>query len=382
MNWKPLIPKEEISKRIRALQTRMQIANLEAALIAQRVDLLYFTGTAQNAYLFIPAEGNPILMVKKYYPRARQESGIEIILRLDSVKQIPDTIKATYGNLPHTLGLELDVLPYREASFYQSMFRDCHIEDLSPLIIEQRRIKSQWEIDQLKMAASSSAQCFEFALGLLTREMTPIQLASTIQKHARKLGHAAKLRLRHHYEKALPFNVRVWPLTRLTPPQIGTDCILQVDIRWMFNGYHLDETRLFAIGKPPSDVVQVSQALLEMHNYIIDQARPSRPAASLYGDVKKMANSLGYGDSMVGLDFMDRPSLAGPLGHGIGLELFEAPWINGMDKTVLMPGMILTVKPAILARPGLILHMASVIKITGDRSELISNVPAMIFEKS
>ena len=53
-----------------------------------------------------------------------------------------------------------------------------------------------------------------------------------------------------------------------------------------------------------------------------------------------------------------------------------------MDKTMLMPGMILTVKPAILARPGLILHMASVIKITGDRSELISNVPAMIFEKS
>ena len=65
-------PAKEISRRIAKLQDQLQQHSIAGALIVQRVDLFYFSGTAQNAYLFIPAEGDSTLIVKRSLARARE----------------------------------------------------------------------------------------------------------------------------------------------------------------------------------------------------------------------------------------------------------------------------------------------------------------------
>lgn len=66
-----ITPANEIEKRIAAVQKQMQASEMQALFIVQRADLFYFTGTAQIGYLYIPAEGEPLLMIKKYFPRAK-----------------------------------------------------------------------------------------------------------------------------------------------------------------------------------------------------------------------------------------------------------------------------------------------------------------------
>lgn len=65
------VPAAEIEQRISRIQIELQKKEIDGLFIVQRVDLFYFSGTAQNGFLYIPAEGDPLLFIKKYMPRAR-----------------------------------------------------------------------------------------------------------------------------------------------------------------------------------------------------------------------------------------------------------------------------------------------------------------------
>ncbi|RLB36973.1 MAG: hypothetical protein DRH12_14995 [Deltaproteobacteria bacterium] len=379
--WQRLVPPEEISRRIHALQGKIKNCALEGALIIHRADLFYFTGTSQNAFLFIPAHGEPVLMVKKYFPRALEECSIDNVVELRSVKEIPDLIKAHLGYIPKALGVEMDVLPYRELDFYRSLLHGTEFSDISPAILAIRAVKHPWEVNQLQKAAMASSKCFQLAADIAHKVRGAMELVSEIQKLARKLGHGARLRLRHHKDRALPFNSKVLPGPKPGSGKIGIDCMIQIDIKWMFNGYHLDETRLISMGRPPGYLMQAAEALVQLHDLMIGQVKPGISMASLYRHTRAMAQSLGLAESIVGMGFDGYPSVLAPLGHGVGLELYEPPVISQVDETLILPNMILTIKPVLIVKPGLSICIASLIRITRNGNEMISRAPARIIEK-
>jgi Xaa-Pro aminopeptidase len=82
-----------------------QKEGIDGALIVQRVDLLYFSGTAQDGALYIPSHGEPILFIKRYFPRACKESPLNQIVPIDSYRDIAGCLRDHYDRLPRTLGL-------------------------------------------------------------------------------------------------------------------------------------------------------------------------------------------------------------------------------------------------------------------------------------
>ena len=117
-------PKTEVDRRIDDLKSYLRKKHLDAALILQPIDLFYFAGTLQKANLYVPVDGDPILMVHKSTERARAESGIEKILHLESPKKIPAILKANGYAPPRSLGLELDVLPTNIYFSYRHIFQE------------------------------------------------------------------------------------------------------------------------------------------------------------------------------------------------------------------------------------------------------------------
>jgi len=380
VTWKQLVPSKEIGQRIKIVQKKMLRAGLNAALIVQRVDLFYLTGTAQNAYLYIPAEGSPLLMVKKYYPRATLESAIAQIVQLKSVKNLPNMIVDHYGELPKNLGLEMDVLPYREFHFLKSLFPQQDLKDISPLILEARAIKSDWEIEQLKNAAIRSEKCFGPAIEHACTRKHPVKIASTVQTRARILGHGAKIRMRYHRERAIPFTIKFWPSVNSETPELHNARLVEMDFKWVFNGYHLHETRLLRLWNLSPAITKAAQNLLQIHDHVIQEARPGVTAQELYMKAQTKAIALGYPNALVGLDPRNRPSPTAPIGHGIGLELREPPFITKANQTVLTPNMVLAIHPALMLGRELAISMCSVMRITTNGSEYISKVSNKVFE--
>ena len=116
------IPSSEIAHRLSRFQMELQRNQIDGALIVQRVDLIYFSGTAQNSILFIPSQGEPLLLVKKYLPRAQPESPLKNILPLASTRDLPGCLSDFYGCLPKTMGFELDVMPVNDFQYYCKLF--------------------------------------------------------------------------------------------------------------------------------------------------------------------------------------------------------------------------------------------------------------------
>ena len=88
-------PAAELAARIGKLQSALQKEEVDGALILQKTDLYYFAGTSQQGWLYIPADGRPLLMIFKEFDRAVIESSLENVVSLVSPKKIPEKVSTS-----------------------------------------------------------------------------------------------------------------------------------------------------------------------------------------------------------------------------------------------------------------------------------------------
>jgi Xaa-Pro dipeptidase len=390
------VPVSEIKRRTLNIQEELRQHNIEGAFIVQRVDLFYFSGTAQNGFLYMPAEGEPLLFIKQYLPRARAESSIADILDIDSITDIPGLIADHCGRLPAVLGFELDVVPVNDFNFYQSLFKVEKNVDASPHILKVRRIKSPWEIAQMDKTAEMTRRTFAYMREIIRPGLTEMEFAGMFETYARKLGHGARIRVRHYQTEGYPWHILSGESGSLPglldspasgegtsaafPVGAGHKKLrsnepIMVDLGSVLNGYHLDETRMLAIDSMPDRAMQTCRAAIEIHDRIIEAAKPGARLGELFDLSVRLAEKRGFADSYLGAPG-HRVSF---IGHGIGLEIIE-PYIiarNRADR--LAPGMTFALEPKFVCENEFTAGVESVFVVTETGSRLISKVPVEIF---
>ena len=122
-------PREEIEHRLSRTRAFMDRIGMDALLVVQKMDFFYLSGTAQDGLLFVPLEGDPFLLIKREFERARIESPLNDVAPLKSNRDLPTLIQNRLGKLPGRMGLELDVLPVRDYWRYQELFQGIEFED-------------------------------------------------------------------------------------------------------------------------------------------------------------------------------------------------------------------------------------------------------------
>ena len=147
-------PAGELQERLEKFQKMLRDKDVEASLVIQKTDLFYFSGTSQQGWLYVPAEGKPLLMIFKDFSRARVESPLEQVCSLVSPKKIPEALAERGYRLPERLGMELDVLPANLYFQFQEIFPHARISDISLYIRLIRAVKSGYELALIKQAAA------------------------------------------------------------------------------------------------------------------------------------------------------------------------------------------------------------------------------------
>jgi len=391
-----VIPSEEITRRRLNIQKTLKENRIDGLIIVQRVDLLYFSGTAQNGFLFLPSEGEPLLFIKRYLPRAQEESPLKNIIRINSIRDVPGHIFDFYGRFPDVLAFEFDVLPVKTFNFYRSLFPAREFVDGSPSILAVRMIKSGWEIEQMERTAEMSRQTFEYMKTIIRPGLTEMEFAGMYETFARRLGHGAGLRVRDYLTEGYPWHVLSGVsgglVGLLDSPASGEgtsvafpcgagnkllapDEPVMVDLGSVLNGYHMDETRMFAIGSMPDKALKACRAAIQIHDSVLEKVKPGITAGELFKHAESLAESLGYAEF-----FLGPPGLkVSFIGHGIGLELIEQPVIARDRKEHLQTGMVFALEPKMVFRNEFAAGIESVFVITETGARLISRVPAEIF---
>ena len=200
------------------------------------------------------------------------------------------------------------------------------------------------------------------AAEFLEEGITEIELAGKVEALARKLGHQGIVRMRLWGSELFYGHLMAGPAAAvpsyLASPTGGRSlgpAVAQgpgfrrirrhepvlVDYVFAHQGYLSDHTRIFSLGELPEPLIRAHEAMLRIQAALKDEARPGVDAGRLYETATKMAAELGYADNFMGFG-RDRIQF---IGHGIGIELDEHPFLAKGQTLELQADMIIALEP-------------------------------------
>lgn len=362
-------PKEELDNRVKNLQGLMASDGIDSALIVQNADLLYFAGTVHQSFLFVPSSGKPLLLVRKNFERARDESSIDDMVFINDIRQLPVVLRDHGHETSGKLGMELDVLPVNQYRRFQKLFNPGEVVDISPAVQAIRSIKSPYEVEMMEEAAELVDFMVGVARSSLKVGMTEVELAGKVEAAARERGHQGYVRMRS-------FNQEIYWGYLVSGPDsaepsfidtttggrgvgvafpsgaglrtIGPNEPVIFDLVGVVEGYNSDETRTLSVGPLPGRLMEAYRVALEILQSLGDMARPGVAAEKLFLKAEQIADRYGLAEHFMGYG-KQKPVFCG---HGIGIELDELPILTRRNAEPLLPGMVFTVEPKFVF-PGL-----------------------------
>jgi Xaa-Pro dipeptidase len=387
------VPPAEIESRVAAFQQTLRAAGIEAALVVQNADLFYLAGTVQQSHLLVPAAGEPVLFTRKTIDRAREESPLAVE-PLPSLRDLGELVARRCGGAPQVIGLELDVLPVAQFRRYERQFPGASFADVGALLVDQRAVKSPWEVARIAAAAALGDEVCRAIPGLLREGQTEVAFAGLVEARARALGHQGVVRMR-------AFNSEMFygqllsgtsgavasyldtPLAGmgLSPAvaqsvsfkAIGRGVPVVFDFVPVLDGYTSDFTRIFSLGELPEQLTSAYACSLRAQAAVNAAARPGAVCRDLYETALAVARDAGLEAHFMGYG----PAQVRFVGHGVGVELDELPVLSPNDR-VLEEGMVFALEPKFVF-PGVgAIGIENTWAVTADGVDRLSRAPEEI----
>ena len=390
-------PRGEIEDRLVRVKKAMEKVDIESLLVLQKMNYHYLSGTTQDGALFLPLEGKPLLAVKREFERARLESPLEDVVPFKSNRELPALIQTHFGKTPGTLGLEFDVLPVRDYFRYQALFQGTLFRDASSILRDTRKIKSSFEIDLIKEAGRIGQKVYQEGRKFLKAGMTEIEFGGLLESIAKTHGHEGLLRVRSLNYEAYTWHVLSGPsggiVSQSDSPMGGMGLSpafpvgaslrqmkahepILVDFGTCYHGYQADETRMFSIGKMEHKLIEAYKACREIHDAVLDHTRPGADCQALYSMTVQLAEKLGYQASYLGPPGLQTRFI----GHGIGLELNEFPFLAQGQSYPLEEGMTFAVEPKIVFPGKGAVGIENTVAVTQNGFEILTPLDMEIYE--
>ncbi len=386
--------KNEIYSRIQRFQKRLSAQGVDGALIVEKTDLYYLSGTKQDAHLFIPDGDTPLLMVRKDFHRAVSESPLEEIFPLTGYSELPHLISKGNDAYPRRLGLEMDVLPANLYFLYQKLFPKTELVDISRLIREIRMVKSEYEIARIRAAAEMADGMYEKVPEFLATAKTELELSVMVEAYYRKRGHPGIVPTRGFNLDAIYGHIMsgedaAMPSASPGPTggkglgpfysqgagmgEIKPHSPILIDYCANLDGYVADSTRIFSLGNLKAPLVHAHEVMLEVQETLVRLGVPGTQAEDLYRAALDIVEKAGFSKG-----FMGSPKGVPFVGHGIGLELDEWPVIGKGAQIRLEEGMVIAMEPKMVFPGEGVVGIENTVVVTERGLEKITRFPDVI----
>lgn len=242
--------------------------------------------------------------------------------------------------------------------------------DATPQIKQSRVIKSPMEIEQLRITSEITGIGLEHARGLIKPGVQESLVAGMVEGYIYGMGIGYKnvTRARGYCFVMSGENARnSWRpfcVASKKPIMWGEPVLVELDA--VSNGYFIDITRSFFVGDPDLKSKEIMKVVHDALNAAIDAAKPGVMARELDAVARKVVEKAGYGEAF-----------NHQLGHGIGLQFHEAPWLHPASTEVLEPGMTVAVEPAIYIDGWGGFRIEDNIAITEDGCDILTPLPQL-----
>ena len=311
--------------------------DVAAILITDPYSLRYYTGFSGGEGIALYTDGEGILYVDSRYTEAAGietgESGSGFSVReynhdAPLYKQLRDQLNAAGAE---TVGFEDRFMVCSSFSKYCNELQ-VKLVPLEDKLLRPREVKTEQELQLLKMAEKIGDLAFSHILTILKPGITELEVAAELEYTMKKNG-ASGLSfdtiVASGFHSSMPHAVP-------TDKKLESGDFVTMDFGCIYRGYCSDMTRTVAIGKASEEQKKVYQTVLDAHLKAMEELRPGMVCKEVDKIARDYIADAGYGKYF-----------GHGLGHSVGLYIHESPALNTRDETVLVPGMIETIEPGI-----------------------------------
>lgn len=347
---------KELKLRWDKIQQNMSDIHADGLLICDNVNLYYVSGRIFRGYCYIPVKGEPIFFVR----RPLGLNGTQVVY-IRKPEEIGEYLQKNGIAFPDKLLLESDSISYSDYKRYETIFIPKEVLNGTALLRRCRSIKTPYEIDLIRRSGELHAKAYETIPSLYRKGMTDVEFSIELEHECRKLGSLGIFRIfgqsmeifmgsvlaGDNADTPSPYDFAMGGAGLDVSLPVGCNgtvltegMSLMVDMGGNFTGYMTDMTRTYAIGSVQELALKAHETSIAIHQAIAAKSRPGVAAKDLYELAAEMANDARLSDY-----FMGHRQKAGFIGHGVGIEINEAPVLAPRSRDILAEGMVFALEP-------------------------------------
>ena len=326
--------------RLRRLQEELSRNRLDSLLITHLPNIRYLCGFTGSAGALLVSERAAVFFTDaRYTSQARQEvRGSKVVIGrkaplVSAAEWMARNSNRRRDQRRPVVGIEGEYLTVagrkRLAIVLPSEFR---LREAPPLIEQARMVKDAEEIARLRAAVLLGASVFEVARGTIRPGVRESEIAAEIEHAARRAG-AQDM----SFPTIIAAGARsALPHGRASDQPIPAEGFVVCDFGVILAGYCSDMTRTVYVGRRTQEARRVYQAVRDAQQAAVNEVRPGIRVGEVDRTARKILRKSGLG-----------PHFTHSTGHGVGLEIHEAPRLAAGQTEMLRPGMVITIEPGV-----------------------------------
>jgi len=331
--------------RIERATRLMRDRGIDALMLTGGTSMVYFTGiewgiSERLLAAFLPVRGRPFLITPKFEEERAMEQVALGPMRGGADIYAWEEHEDPYALVARALrdrGLTTATIACEETVRFQFTYGVTNLPavkvvDGTPVTAGCRMVKDPHELALMRHASAVTLKAYEAAWKSLREGMTQDEFARLVAQAHQRLGYVGGAGVQVGQYSALPHG-------SATPQVIREGSILLIDGGCKVEGYSSDISRTFVLGKPTQKMKDVFEIEFRAQTAALRAARPGLPCEAVDAAARKVIVDAGYGP--------DYKYFSHRVGHGMGMDGHEWPYLVRGNTRLLEPGMVFSDEPGI-----------------------------------
>ena len=319
-----------MNEKIKCLREQLRGLDIQGMIVSNPVNIRYLTGISADGVLLITRKENYYITDARYIEEVQSTITIDDEIIVYNYTDISEYDYENFFSFCENVGFEENYVTYATYKNYMHKYKANHLEETENIIEKQRFIKDNNEIELLKKACEITDKCFEHLVEYIKVGMTEKQIALEIEKFFTENG-----------AESLAFETIVAsgpnsskPHAKTTERKIDLGDPITIDFGCKYKGYCSDMTRTVFAGFVPGKIRGIYNLVLKNQLQTEKDMKDGANIRILARNVENDFKLNGY-------------SLVHALGHGVGLDIHEAPIVSYKNDNTFKENMVVTNEPGI-----------------------------------
>lgn len=318
-----------MNQKMQWLRNQMLSLNLQGMFVTNPVNIRYLTNIQAEGILLVTRKENIFITDGRYIEDVHNTLTLFDEIVVYDVRGLTKDDFENFFMFCENVGFEEEHVSYAKYKELISKYKINCLVETENMIEKQRMIKDEEEIENIRKACKITDECFNYIVDYIKPGMTEKQIAREIDdyyfKHSE--GKSFETIVASGENSSKPHAVP-------TDRKIQDTDIITIDMGCKINGYCSDMTRTIFVGEVPQYVRPIYELVLKNQEQVLK-------------DMKENSNTKLI-SKMVDNDFrLNNYNFIHALGHGVGLDIHEAPTLSINSESLLKENMVVTDEPGI-----------------------------------